>query len=177
MTKKYIRLALLGVGLVVMMFCLPAKASAALKGVWHLQDRKNAHVSLEAAIDNAVKGMNYFVRRKGRSILESETQLCYTLTLATTRKNFVWQCDSQKASRISVRANRQTSKNSEQGQIKSTYRHGKRFASITVESKLATYTYSWSIIGKRHLEYTTTIQYKNIPRPLKWTLIYSKVMK
>ncbi|TBR42130.1 hypothetical protein CBF23_007540 [Marinomonas agarivorans] len=172
-----VRVALVITGLTSLLFCLPVKAAYDLKGVWHLQDRKNAHASLNMAIEKAVEGMTYFVRRKATSILEDEAQVCYNMTLALTRMSFIWQCDSQKARRISVRANKQISKNADQEEITTTYRKGKRFSSITVESKFATYTHVWTLISERHLEYKATIQYKNIPRPLKWTLIYSKVMR
>lgn len=177
MMKENIRIALLIVSLTGLLFCSPVKAAYDLKGVWHLQDRKNAHASLNMAIEQAVKGMTYFVRRKATSILENEAQLCYTMTLASTRMSFVWQCDDNKASRIPVRANKHISKNADQEKITTTYRKGKRFSSITVESKFATYTHVWTLVTERHLQYTATIQYKNIPRPLKWTLIYSKVMR
>lgn len=167
------------VNLVLLLTFYPYSATAAvsLKGIWHLQDRKNASALLESAINNAVKGMNFFVRTKGRKILRNETNLCYTWSLAATKKDFIWQCNSEDVSRLSLKANKLRASNHNNEIIKSTYKEENNSISVTFESSTGKRVYSWSIVHNNYIEFTTKIERKGIPKSLEWTLIYSRIMR
>lgn len=177
MLNKYLRIVLVNWVVWFTVFPYSVTASAALKGVWHLQDRKNASHLLESAIDNAVEGMGFFVRKKGRAVLEEETEICHTWVLASTRRDFVWQCDSDVAERLSFKAKNLKTTNADNEVVTSTYVAGEKSVSITMESKWGKSIYSWSLIRDNYIEHTTVIERKGIPKPIKWTLIYSRIMR
>ncbi|MFQ3187202.1 hypothetical protein [Marinomonas primoryensis] len=164
---------LIGVGVLSVLISSGAQALS-LEGAWSLQDADNTQVKLDAAVEDVVKEINFFIRALARPVLEKETQICNTWLLATDTTQFLWQCDDNPPGELTFNANSSEMMSDDGRLILGTLQKTDNRISTILESDRGKRTNVWQIVSENEMHYTTTLESDKIPKPLTWTLTYTR---
>lgn len=164
---------LIGVGVLSVLISSGAQALS-LEGAWSLQDADNTQVKLDAAVEDVVKEINFFIRALARPVLEKETQICNTWLLATDTTQFLWQCDDNPPGELALNANSSEMMSDDGRLILGTLQKTDNRISTILESDRGKRTNVWEIVSENEMHYTTTLESDKIPKPLTWTLTYTR---
>ncbi|NLQ17242.1 hypothetical protein HGG82_06335 [Marinomonas sp. M1K-6] len=161
-------------GIVVAMTLGSGVQAANLEGTWVLQDADNTQAKLDAAVEDVVKEINFFIRALARPVLEKETQICNTWLLATDATQFLWQCDESPPGELALSANKSEMMSDDGRLIHGTLQQSEDRVATILESDRGKRTNVWQIVSDNEMRYTTTLESDKIPKPLTWTLTYHK---
>ncbi|TBR37936.1 lipase chaperone [Marinomonas agarivorans] len=157
-------------------FFIPSFANAnGLEGRWSLQDPRNTRTILEAAVDKAASDMNFAIRAFNQPFLnkERERQVCEIWRLRLIKDSFHWKCDDEKAQKMPTNANQLEVE--ENGiELEKTFKFSAKHISTSIKKDYVTRINTWRRISDIQLEYTYMVKSANLPKPLKWTLIYRR---
>lgn len=162
---------LIGVGVLSVLLSSGVQALS-LEGAWRLQDADNTQAKLDAAVEDVVKEINFFIRALARPVLEKETQICNTWLLATDATQFLWQCDDNPPGELALSANNTEMMSDDGRLITGTLQKTDDRISTILASDRGTRTNVWQIVSDNEMHYTTTLDSDKIPKPLTWTLTY-----
>lgn len=158
----------------LLMAAAPVMASNGVTGIWHLQDSNNTQATLDSAVEDVVAEMNFFIRPLARPVLKKETQICSTWMLATDEANFVWQCDDKTPGELALTANKMETMSDDGRLITGTLRHESEQIVTILESDRGKRTNVWKLVNDKEMKYTTTLESEKLPKPLTWTLTYTR---
>lgn len=151
-----------------------AAESSPLDGRWQLQNADTTQATIDAAIEDVVQDMNFFIRAIARSKLEKEATTCDRWLILTSQKRFFWQCDEQDPLEVATLA--PTALKGDDGRdITATYKESANSVETLLASKRGERTNHWELISDNELHYTATIMSDRLPKPLSWTLTYQRV--
>ena len=144
-----------------------------LDGRWSLQDRKNTWTILDEAVDKAASEMHFAVWVFNQSFLDNEKKICDVWRLKLGDEDFFWKCDDEKAQKMPTNANQLDVE--ERGRIiEKTFSYSSNHVSTSLKEDFVTRTHVWRKISDIQMEYSMVVESANLPKPLKWTLIYRR---
>ena len=149
-------------------------AATNVAGIWHLQDSANTQATLDAAVEDVVKEINFFIRALARPVLQKETQICNTWVLATNETHFLWQCDENIPGELLLTANKSETMSDDGRLISGTLAQTEQQIITILESDRGKRTNVWAKVNDNVMHYTTTLESDKIPKPLTWTLTYTR---
>lgn len=144
-----------------------------LDGRWSLQDPRNTLTILDTAIDKAASEMNFAIRAFNRSFLDNERKVCEIWRIRLIKEHFHWKCDDEKADKIPTNAN-QLEVNENSKMVEKTFKFSAKHIAVSLKKDHITRIHTWRRISDIQLEYIYTVKSANLPKPLRWKLVYRR---
>jgi len=156
------------------MFACHAWAASPIEGTWYLQDKANTQAKLDMAVEESAKKINFFIRALARPVLEKEAKICETWALSSDDTNFIWQCGDKKASELVLSANKSKTLSDDGREILGSLERSEERIVVVLESDRGKRTNKWVMRNENELEYSATLESSKLPKPLTWTLTYTR---
>ncbi len=157
-----------------LVFACNTWASAPVEGTWYLQDKENTQAKLDKAVEESAKKINFFIRALARPVLEKEAKICETWGLSSNDTHFIWQCGDNEASELVLSANKSKTLSDDGREILGTLKRTEEATVVVLESDRGKRTNEWIMVNDNELEYTATLESSKLPKPLSWTLTYTR---